>query len=65
MPVLTGEGDDEWLTLDDAANLLGVGPAAVNAWVDSGELPTALEIAGPRRTFVHRDDVERLRRQHG
>ena len=40
---------DEWLSLSDAANLLGVHPSTVRLWSDKGKIPTHKTQGGHRR----------------
>ncbi len=40
---------DEWLTLSDAANLLGVHPSTVRLWSDKGAIPVHKTQGGHRR----------------
>ena len=40
---------DEWLSLSDAAKLLGVHPSTVRLWSDKGVLPTHRTSGGHRR----------------
>jgi excisionase family DNA binding protein len=46
---------DEWLSLSDAARLLGVHPSTVRLWSDKGVLPTHRTSGGHRR--YRRDEV--------
>ncbi len=46
---------DEWLSLSDAAKLLGVHPSTVRLWSDQGVLPTHRTSGGHRR--YRRDEV--------
>jgi excisionase family DNA binding protein len=46
---------DEWLSLSDAAKLLGVHPSTVRLWSDKGVLPTHRTSGGHRR--YRRDEV--------
>ncbi len=43
---------DEWLSLSDAARLLGVHPSTVRLWSDKGVLPTHRTSGGHRR-YTH------------
>jgi excisionase family DNA binding protein len=53
--------DDEWLSLKEAAGLLGMHPATVRLWADRNELPSRRTNGGHRR--FRRSDIEaRLRR---
>jgi len=47
---------DEWLSLSEAAQQLGVHPSTVRAWADHGYLPTQRTQGGHRR--FRRSDVE-------
>ena len=47
---------DEWITLHEAAQLLGVHPATVRHWSDEGRLPVYRTSGGHRR--YKRDEVE-------
>ena len=40
---------DEWLSLSDAAKLLGVHPSTVRLWSDKGALPVHKTQRGHRR----------------
>ena len=40
---------DEWLSLSDAAKVLGVHPSTVRLWSDKGVLPTHKTQGGHRR----------------
>ena len=51
-----------YLTVGDAARVLGVSPAAVRLMTQRGELETTAETEGGVRLFA-RPDVERVRRQ--
>ena len=46
---------DEWLSLSDAAKMLGVHPSTVRLWSDKGVLPTHRTSGGHRR--YRRDEV--------
>lgn len=50
----------EWLTLSQAAALLGVHPSTVRRWADHGDLPVKLTPGGHRR-FLRADLEARLR----
>lgn len=57
-----GEGtSEEWLSLREAANLLGMHPATVRLWADRNEIPTRRTSGGHRR--FRRADVEARLRQ--
>jgi excisionase family DNA binding protein len=47
---------DEWLSLSEAAEKLGVHPSTVRAWADQGHLPSQRTQGGHRR--FRRSDVE-------
>src|SRR5436305_457043 len=52
--------EDEWLSLSEAAELLGMHPATVRLWADRNELPSRRTTGGHRR--FRRSDIEvRLR----
>src|SRR2546428_2799647 len=48
--------EDEWLTLREAAELLGMHPATVRLWADRNELPSRRTNGGHRR--FRRSDIE-------
>lgn len=48
--------ENEWLSLGDAASILGVHPSTVRHWADSGELPTQRTPGGHRR--FRRSDLQ-------
>jgi excisionase family DNA binding protein len=52
--------EDEWLSLSEAAELLGMHPATVRLWADRNELPSRRTNGGHRR-FRRSDIVARLR----
>jgi excisionase family DNA binding protein len=53
---------DEWLSLREAANMLGIHPATVRLWADRNELPSRRTNGGHRR--FRRADIEaRLRKE--
>ncbi|GHO44217.1 MerR family transcriptional regulator [Ktedonospora formicarum] len=52
---------DEWLSLRDAAELLGMHPATVRLWADRNELPSRRTSGGHRR--FRRTDIEARLRQ--
>ncbi len=41
--------EDEWLSLSEAAELLGMHPATVRLWADRNELPSRRTNGGHRR----------------
>jgi excisionase family DNA binding protein len=56
------ERNREWLTVSEAAEMLGVHPTTVRRWTDSGELPVKVTPGGHRR-FLRgdlRDYIEHL-----
>ena len=56
------QAGDEWLSLREAANLLGMHPATVRLWADRNEIPSRRTSGGHRR--FRRTDVEaRLREE--
>ena len=52
--------EDEWLSLSEAAEMLGMHPATVRLWADRNELPSRRTNGGHRR-FRRSDLVARLR----
>src|SRR2546430_15303940 len=48
--------EDEWLSLSEAAELLGMHPATVRLWADRNELPSRRTNGGHRR--FRRADIE-------
>jgi excisionase family DNA binding protein len=60
--MVTTQTGDEWLSLREAADMLGMHPATVRLWADRNELPTRRTNGGHRR--FRRTDIEaRLRQQ--
>lgn len=58
----TPRTEDEWLSLSEAADLLGIHPATVRLWADRNELPSRRTHGGHRR--FRRSDIEaRLHRE--
>lgn len=56
----TSQTEDEWLSLRQAADMLGMHPATVRLWADRNELPSRRTNGGHRR--FRRTDIEaRLR----
>ena len=56
------QAGEEWLSLREAANLLGMHPATVRLWADRNEIPSRRTSGGHRR--FRRTDVEaRLREE--
>ncbi len=53
--------EDEWLSLKEAAELLGMHPATVRLWADRNELPSRRTSGGHRR--FRRSDIEARLRQ--
>jgi excisionase family DNA binding protein len=53
--------EDEWLSLSEAAELLGMHPATVRLWADRNELPSRRTNGGHRR--FRRTDIEARLRQ--
>ena len=53
--------EDEWLSLSEAAELLGMHPATVRLWADRNELPSRRTNGGHRR--FRRSDIESRLRQ--
>ncbi|MGQ9888314.1 MAG: helix-turn-helix domain-containing protein [Aggregatilineales bacterium] len=54
---------NEWVSLRQAADILGVHPATVRAWADRGDLAARRTPGGHRR--FHRADLERYAQKHG
>ncbi len=59
--MLSSQGGEEWLSLREAAELLGMHPATVRLWADRNELPSRRTSGGHRR--FRRADVEARLRQ--
>ena len=57
------EPGGEWLSLKDAAAMLGVHPATLRAWADAGRIPSR-RTAGGHRRFARRD-LEAWLQAHG
>ena len=55
------QGEDEWLSLRQAAEMLGMHPATVRLWADRNELPSRRTNGGHRR--FRRSDIEARLRQ--
>src|SRR5215467_2331813 len=53
---LASQNDDEWLTLRQAADMLGMHPATVRLWADRNALPSRRTGGGHRR--FRRADIE-------
>jgi excisionase family DNA binding protein len=59
---VTSQAGDEWLSLREAAELLGMHPATVRLWADRNEIPSRRTSGGHRR--FRRADIEaRLHQQ--
>jgi excisionase family DNA binding protein len=59
---ISSQAGEEWLSLREAANLLGMHPATVRSWADRNEIPSRRTSGGHRR--FRRTDVEaRLREE--
>jgi excisionase family DNA binding protein len=59
---MSSQAGNEWLSLREAANLLGMHPATVRSWADRNEIPSRRTSGGHRR--FRRTDVEaRLREE--
>lgn len=56
------QNEDEWLSLSQAADLLGIHPATVRLWADRNELPSRRTHGGHRR--FRRSDIEARLRQN-
>lgn len=54
--------EDEWLSLREAAEMLGMHPATVRLWADRNELPSRRTSGGHRR--FRRSDIEMRLRQN-
>ncbi len=52
--------NETYISVDDAATDLGVSRATLWKWIKRYELPT-FRFLGDRRTFVQREDVNKLR----
>lgn len=53
----------DWVSLRDAAEILGVHPATVRNWADKGDIPSRRTPGGHRR--FNRDDLHRYARTRG
>ncbi|HEX4204921.1 MAG TPA: helix-turn-helix domain-containing protein [Ktedonobacteraceae bacterium] len=53
---MSSPNEDEWLSLRQAAELLGIHPATVRLWADRNELPSRRTSGGHRR--FRRSDIE-------
>jgi excisionase family DNA binding protein len=59
---MSSQAGEEWLSLREAANLLGMHPATVRLWADRNEIPSRRTSGGHRR--FRRTDIEaRLREE--
>ncbi len=61
MTTASSQPDDEWLSLREAAELLGMHPATVRLWADRNALPSRRTSGGHRR--FRRSDIEAHLRQ--
>src|SRR5579871_3639836 len=60
--MMSSQSGDEWLSLREAADMLGMHPATVRLWADRNELPSRRTSGGHRR--FRRADIEaRLHRE--
>jgi len=57
----TAQSGDEWMSLREAADMLGMHPATVRLWADRNELPSRRTSGGHRR--FRRTDIEARLRQ--
>ncbi len=57
----TSQTGEEWISLSEAADLLGIHPATVRLWADRNELPSRRTNGGHRR--FRRTDIEARLRQ--
>jgi len=57
----TSQAGEEWISLSEAADLLGIHPATVRLWADRNELPSRRTNGGHRR--FRRADIEARLRQ--
>src|SRR5260221_11089949 len=55
------QGEDEWVSLREAADRLGMHPATIRLWADRNELPSRRTNGGHRR--FRRSDIEARLRQ--
>ena len=53
---MSSQSGEEWLSLREAADLLGMHPATVRLWADRNEIPSRRTSGGHRR--FRRADVE-------
>src|SRR5215470_12613001 len=59
--IMSSQAGDEWLSLREAANLLGMHPATIRLWADRNEIPSRRTSGGHRR--FRRADIEARLRQ--
>ena len=59
--MMTSQTGEEWLSLREAAELLGMHPATVRLWADRNEIPSRRTSGGHRR--FRRADIEAHLRQ--
>lgn len=59
--MLPSQSSEEWLSLREAADMLGMHPATVRLWADRNELPSRRTSGGHRR--FRRSDIEARLRQ--
>src|SRR5882672_3370347 len=59
---MSSQSGEEWLSLREAADLLGMHPATVRLWADRNEIPSRRTSGGHRR-FLRSDIEARLRQQ--
>ncbi|HVB75118.1 MAG TPA: helix-turn-helix domain-containing protein [Ktedonobacteraceae bacterium] len=59
----TAHSGDEWLSLSEAADMLGIHPATVRLWADRNEIPSRRTNGGHRR--FRRADIEARLRHEG
>ncbi|GAC1401064.1 MAG: helix-turn-helix domain-containing protein [Ktedonobacteraceae bacterium] len=57
----TSQAGEEWISLSEAADMLGIHPATVRLWADRNELPSRRTNGGHRR--FRRADIEARLRQ--
>ena len=59
--MVSSQSGEEWLSLREAADMLGIHPATVRLWADRNELPSRRTSGGHRR--FRRSDIEARLRQ--
>lgn len=59
----TSQAGEEWISLSEAADMLGIHPATVRLWADRNELPSRRTTGGHRR-FRRADIKARLRQDN-